>query len=88
MSQTHEYSLKKDFADPLSKHHTPSGFSERFVLRLTKLLRFFANLFFTSFVILYIIPGRTAHRLVGYFEDEDGIRDVNHQFADNFDKKA
>ena len=51
MSQTHEYSLKKDFADPLSKHHTPSG-------------------------------------LVGYFEDEDGIRDVNHQFADNFDKKA
>jgi|GEM_PF-3456077 len=30
MSQTHEYSLKKDFADPLSKHHTPSGFSDNF----------------------------------------------------------
>jgi hypothetical protein len=51
MSQTHEYSLKKDFADPLSEHHTPSG-------------------------------------LVGYFEEEVGHKDVNFQFADNFDKKA
>lgn len=91
--------------------------------------------FFTSFFILYVISGRTAHRLVGYFEeeavysyteylkevesgrienipappiaidywqlpanarlsdvivavrrDEAGHRDVNHGFADSFDK--
>lgn len=136
--------------DPLSKHHTPSGFSDRFAFRLTKLLRFFADLFFAkryghravvletvaavpgmvggmirhmrslrrmeddreaihtlleeaenermhlltfvqiaqpsflermlillaqgiffaSFLLLYVISGRTAHRLVGYFEEE------------------
>ncbi|MFT7320951.1 alternative oxidase [Congregibacter sp.] len=136
--------------DPLSKHHTPSGFSDRVAFRLTKLLRFFADLFFakryghravvletvaavpgmvggmvahmrslrrmednrelihtlleeaenermhlmtfvqiaqpsflermlillaqgvffTSFLFLYIVSGRTAHRLVGYFEEE------------------
>lgn len=136
--------------DPLSKHHTPSGFSDRIAFRLTRLLRFFADtffakryghravvletvaavpgmvggmvrhmrslrrleddrgwihtlleeaenermhlmtfvkiaqpsllerilillaqgMFFTSFLILYIISGRTAHRLVGYFEEE------------------
>lgn len=28
------------------------------------------GLFFTSFLFLYIISGRTAHRLVGYFEEE------------------
>jgi ubiquinol oxidase len=200
--------------DPLSKHHTPSGFSDRFAFYLTKMLRFFADLFFAkryghravvletvaavpgmvagmirhmrslrrmeddrkaihtlleeaenermhlmtfvqiaqpsflerlliltaqgiffvSFFLLYIISGRTAHRLVGYFEeqavysyseylaevdsgrlenvpapeiaiaywhlaanarlrdviiavrnDEAGHRDVNHQFADDFD---
>lgn len=27
-------------------------------------------IFFTSFLLLYIISGRTAHRLVGYFEEE------------------
>jgi ubiquinol oxidase len=217
MSQTVDYSFKKEVADPLSKHHMPTGASDRFAFRLTKLLRFFADhffakryghravvletvaavpgmvagmvrhmrslrrmkddreaihtlleeaenermhlmtfikiaqpslferwlillaqgFFFTSFLILYIISGRTAHRLVGYFEeeavysyteylaevdsgrlenvpapeiainywglpddarlrdviiavrkDEAGHRDVNHQFADNFDKKA
>jgi len=136
--------------DPLSKHHTPSGFSDRFAFSLTKLLRFFADLFFAkryghravvletvaavpgmvagmlrhmrslrrmeddreaihtlleeaenermhlftfvqiaqpsflermlillaqgvfffSFLILYVVSGRTAHRLVGYFEEE------------------
>jgi ubiquinol oxidase len=136
--------------DPLSKHHTPTGFSDRFAFRLTKLLRFFADLFFAkryghravvletvaavpgmvggmirhmrslrrmeddreaihtlleeaenermhlltfvqiaqpsflermlilmaqgiflvSFLLLYVISGRTAHRLVGYFEEE------------------
>lgn len=136
--------------DPLSKHHTPSGFSDRFAFRLTKLLRFFADLFFAkryghravvletvaavpgmvggmirhmrslrrmeddrnaihtlleeaenermhlltfvqiaqpsflermlillaqgvffvSFLLLYVVSGRTAHRLVGYFEEE------------------
>jgi ubiquinol oxidase len=136
--------------DPLSKHHTPSGFSDRFAFSLTKLLRFFADLFFAkryghravvletvaavpgmvagmlrhmrslrrmeddreaihtlleeaenermhlftfvqiaqpsflermlillaqgvfffSFLILYVASGRTAHRLVGYFEEE------------------
>lgn len=200
--------------DPLSKHHTPSGFSDKFAFYLTKMLRFFADLFFAkryghravvletvaavpgmvagmirhmrslrrmeddreaihtlleeaenermhlmtfvqiaqpsflerllilaaqgiffvSFFLLYIISGRTAHRLVGYFEeqavysyseylaevdsgrlenvpapeiaieywhlaanarlrdviiavrnDEAGHRDVNHQFADDFD---
>ncbi len=94
------------------------------------------GIFFTSFFILYVISGRTAHRLVGYFEeeavysytqylaqvdaghtenlpapqiaidywqlpaearlreviiavrnDEAGHRDVNHGFADSFDKK-
>jgi ubiquinol oxidase len=137
-------------SDPLSKHHTPSGFSDRVAFRLTRLLRFFADLFFakryghravvletvaavpgmvggmvvhmrslrrmednrewihtlleeaenermhlmtfvqiaqpsflervlillaqgiffTSFLFLYIVSGRTAHRLVGYFEEE------------------
>lgn len=28
------------------------------------------GIFFTSFFLLYIISGRTAHRLVGYFEEE------------------
>ncbi|HEY7885937.1 MAG TPA: alternative oxidase [Cellvibrionaceae bacterium] len=203
--------------DPLQKHRTPSGISDKIAFRLTKLLRFFADsffakryghravvletvagvpgmvggmvrhmrslrrleddrewihtllaeaenermhlmtfveiaqpnwlermiillaqgIFFTSFFILYIISGRTAHRLVGYFEEEavysyseylaqvdnghiDNIpapqiaidywqlpndarlrdviiavrndeaehRDVNHNFADSFDKKA
>lgn len=95
------------------------------------------GIFFTSFFILYVISGRTAHRLVGYFEeeavysytqyleqvdagdtenlpapqiaidywqlpadarlreviiavreDEAGHRDVNHGFADSFDKKS
>ncbi len=201
--------------DPLNKHHTPSGFSDRVAFRLTKLLRFFADtffakryghravvletvaavpgmvggmvrhmrslrrleddrewihtlleeaenermhlmtfvqiaqptllerilillaqgFFFTSFFLLYVISGRTAHRLVGYFEeeavysyteylaevdsgrlenvpapqiaidywqlpadatlrdviivvrdDEAGHRDVNHGFADSFDR--
>lgn len=201
--------------DPLSKHHTPSGFSDRVAFRLTRLLRFFADtffakryghravvletvaavpgmvggmvrhmrslrrleddrewihtlleeaenermhlmtfvqiaqptllerilillaqgFFFTSFFLLYVISGRTAHRLVGYFEeeavysyteylaevdsgrlenvpapqiaidywqlpadatlrdviivvreDEAGHRDVNHGFADSFDR--
>lgn len=93
------------------------------------------GIFFTGFFLLYIISGRTAHRLVGYFEeeavysyseylrevesghienvaapaiaidywqlppdatlrdvivavreDEAGHRDVNHEFADSFDK--
>jgi ubiquinol oxidase len=137
-------------SDPLSKHHTPSGFSDRVAFRLTRLLRFLADLFFakryghravvletvaavpgmvggmighmrslrrmednrewihtlleeaenermhlmtfvqiaqpsffervlillaqgiffTSFLFLYIVSGRTAHRLVGYFEEE------------------
>ncbi|MFO7550705.1 MAG: alternative oxidase [Haliea sp.] len=93
------------------------------------------GVFFTGFFLLYVISGRTAHRLVGYFEeeavysyseylrevesgrienvpapaiaidywqlppdatlreviiavrdDEAGHRDVNHEFADSFDK--
>lgn len=28
------------------------------------------GIFFTSFFLLYVISGRTAHRLVGYFEEE------------------
>lgn len=205
----------EDSSDPLSKHHTPSGFSDRVAFRLTKLLRFFADtffakryghravvletvaavpgmvggmvrhmrslrrleddrewihtlleeaenermhlmtfvqiaqpsllerilillaqgFFFSSFLLLYVISGRTAHRLVGYFEeeavysyteylaevdsgrqenvpapeiaidywqlpadatlrdviivvreDEAGHRDVNHGFADSFDR--
>jgi len=35
-------------SDPLSKHHTPSGFSDRVAFRLTRLLRFFADLFFAK----------------------------------------
>jgi ubiquinol oxidase len=91
------------------------------------------GIFFVSFFILYVVSGRTAHRLVGYFEeqavysyteylaevdsgrlenvpapeiaidywnlaanatlrdviiavrnDEAGHRDVNHEFADNY----
>jgi ubiquinol oxidase len=201
--------------DPLQKHHTPVGFSDRVAFGLTRMLRFFADsffakryghravvletvaavpgmvggmvrhmrslrrleddngwihtllseaenermhlmtfieiarptwfermvilaaqgVFFTGFFLLYIISGRTAHRLVGYFEeeavysyseylrelesgrldnvpapaiaidywnlppdatlreviiavrdDEAGHRDVNHEFADSFDK--
>lgn len=205
----------EEHQDPLSKHHTPSGSSDRVAFRLTRLLRFFADtffakryghravvletvaavpgmvggmvrhmrslrrleddrewihtlldeaenermhlmtfvqiaqpsllerilillaqgFFFTSFFLLYVISGRTAHRLVGYFEeeavysyteylaevdsgrqenvpapqiaidywqlpagatlrdviivvreDEAGHRDVNHGFADSFDR--
>lgn len=95
------------------------------------------GVFFTSFFILYVVSGRTAHRLVGYFEeeavfsyteylaqvdsgnienipapqiaieywelpedarlrdviiavraDEASHRDVNHDFADSFDRAA
>jgi len=136
--------------DPLDKHHIPSGLSDRVAFYLTKILRFFADtffskryghravvletvaavpgmvggmmrhmrslrrleddrewihtlleeaenermhlmtfieiakpnflermiillaqgIFFTSFLMLYVISGRTAHRLVGYFEEE------------------
>lgn len=28
------------------------------------------GLFFTGFLLLYVISGRTAHQLVGYFEEE------------------
>jgi ubiquinol oxidase len=204
-----------DVSDPLSIHHKPKGFSDLLAFRLTKLLRFFADvffakryghravvletvaavpgmvggmvrhmrslrrmeddreaihtlleeaenermhlmtfvkiaqpsfferilillaqgIFFSSFLLLYIFSGRTAHRLVGYFEeeavysyteylaevdsgrlknvpapkvaidywklnddaklrdviiavriDEAGHRDVNHQFANTFNK--
>lgn len=136
--------------DPLVVHHTPVDFSDRFALRITRILRFFADtffahryghravvletvaavpgmvggmlrhmrslrrleddggwihtllteaenermhlmtfieiarpsllermlilaaqgVFFTGFFILYVISARTAHRLVGYFEEE------------------
>ncbi len=201
--------------DPLQKHHTPAGFSDRVAFGLTRMLRFFADsffarryghravvletvaavpgmvggmvrhmrslrrlehdhgwihtllseaenermhlmtfieiarpswfermiilaaqgVFFTGFFLLYVISARTAHRLVAYFEeeavysyseylsevesgrienvaapviaidywqlpadatlrdviiavreDEAGHRDVNHRFADSFDK--
>lgn len=215
MSQTLYESATEDNEDPLSKHHTPSGLSDRIAFGLTKFLRFIADsffakryghravvletvaavpgmvggmvrhmrslrrlendrewihtllseaenermhlmtfiqiarpnwlerviillaqgAFFTSFFVLYIVSGRTAHRLVGYFEeeavysyteylaqvdngnienipaphiaidywnlspdarlreviiavrnDEAGHRDVNHGFADSFDR--
>jgi ubiquinol oxidase len=150
MSEALEYFSPAPHHDPLSKHRAPSGFSDRVAYRLTKLLRFFADLFFakryghravvletvaavpgmvggmvrhmrslrrmeddreaihtlleeaenermhlftfvkiaqpsflermlillaqgfffTSFLFLYVISGRTAHRLVGYFEEE------------------
>lgn len=150
MSETLEYFSPAPNHDPLSKHRAPSGFSDRIAYHLTKLLRFFADLFFakryghravvletvaavpgmvggmvrhmrslrrmeddresihtlleeaenermhlftfveiaqpsfiermlillaqgiffTSFLLLYVISGRTAHRLVGYFEEE------------------
>mgnify|MGYP006077862287 CR=1 FL=1 len=150
MNETSEYFLSAQDDDPLSKHHTPSGLSDRVAFYLTRMLRFFADLFFakryghravvletvaavpgmvagmvrhmrslrrmeddratihilleeaenermhlmtfveiaqpsaferllillaqgvffTSFLILYVISGRTAHRLVGYFEEE------------------
>jgi ubiquinol oxidase len=150
MSEALEYFSPAPNHDPLSKHRAPSGFSDRIAYRLTKLLRFFADLFFakryghravvletvaavpgmvggmvrhmrslrrmeddresihtlleeaenermhlftfveiaqpsflermlillaqgiffTSFLFLYVISGRTAHRLVGYFEEE------------------
>lgn len=150
MNEALEASSPAANSDPLSKHHTPSDFSDRLAFRLTKLLRFFADLFFakryghravvletvaavpgmvggmirhmrslrrmkddreaihtlleeaenermhlltfvqiaqpsflermlillaqgvffTSFLFLYVVSGRTAHRLVGYFEEE------------------
>jgi ubiquinol oxidase len=150
MNEALESSSQAHNSDPLSKHHTPSGFSDRLAFRLTKLLRFFADLFFakryghravvletvaavpgmvggmirhmrslrrmkddreaihtlleeaenermhlltfvqiaqpsflermlillaqgiffTSFLFLYVVSGKTAHRLVGYFEEE------------------
>jgi ubiquinol oxidase len=139
-----------EVVDPLQKHHSPAGFSDRVALFLTKFLRFIADvffkrryghravvletvaavpgmvggmvrhmrslrrlendrewihtllaeaenermhlmtfveiarpslfermiilaaqgIFFTGFFLLYVISGRTAHRLVGYFEEE------------------
>jgi ubiquinol oxidase len=150
MNDALESSSPEHNTDPLSKHYTPADFSDRFAFRLTKLLRFFADLFFAkryghravvletvaavpgmvagmirhmrslrrmeddreaihtlleeaenermhlltfvqiaqpsflermlilmaqgvffvSFLLLYVISGRTAHRLVGYFEEE------------------
>jgi ubiquinol oxidase len=150
MNEALEASLQTHNSDPLSKHHIPSGFSDRVAFFLTKVLRFFADLFFakryghravvletvaavpgmvggmirhmrslrrmkddreaihtlleeaenermhlltfvqiaqpslvermlillaqgiffTSFLLLYVVSGRTAHRLVGYFEEE------------------
>jgi ubiquinol oxidase len=150
MNEAFEASSQAHNDDPLSKHHTPSDFSDRLAFRLTKLLRFFADLFFakryghravvlepvaavpgmvggmirhmrslrrmkddreaihtlleeaenermhlltfvqiaqpsflermmillaqgiffTTFLFLYVVSGRTAHRLVGYFEEE------------------
>lgn len=150
MSESSSTSTEVPGADPLSKHHKPSGFSDRVAFRLTKVLRFFADtffakryghravvletvagvpgmvggmvrhmrslrrleddrewihtlleeaenermhlmtfvkiaqpnlleriiillaqgIFFTSFFFLYVVSGRTAHRLVGYFEEE------------------
>jgi ubiquinol oxidase len=40
------------------------SFFERMLILLAQ------GFFFTSFLFLYIISGRTAHRLVGYFEEE------------------
>ena len=40
----------------------PSGF-ERLLILLAQVI------FFTSFLTLYVVSGRTAHRLVGYFEE-------------------
>jgi ubiquinol oxidase len=150
MNEALEASLQTRNSDPLSKHHIPSGFSDRVAFFLTKMLRFFADLFFAkryghravvletvaavpgmvggmvrhmrslrrmkddreaihalleeaenermhlltfvqiaqprlverilillaqgiffiSFLFLYVVSGRTAHRLVGYFEEE------------------
>jgi ubiquinol oxidase len=131
MNEALEASLQTRNSDPLSKHHIPSGFSDRVAFFLTKMLRFFADLFFAkryghravvletvaavpgmvggmvrhmrslrrmkddreaihalleeaenermhllTFVqiaqprFLYVVSGRTAHRLVGYFEEE------------------
>jgi ubiquinol oxidase len=150
MNQVPEYFSPEPNIDPLSKHHIPAGLSDRVAYYLTRLLRFFADLFFakryghravvletvaavpgmvggmvrhmrslrrmeddresihtlleeaenermhlltfvkiaqpsffermlilfaqgiffSSFLFLYIVSGRTAHRLVGYFEEE------------------
>jgi ubiquinol oxidase len=40
------------------------SFLERMLILLAQ------GVFFVSFLILYVISGRTAHRLVGYFEEE------------------
>jgi ubiquinol oxidase len=150
MSEALDYVSQTPNQDPLSQHRAPLGFSDRVAYYLTKLLRFFADLFFakryghravvletvaavpgmvggmvrhmrslrrmeddresihtlleeaenermhlftfvkiaqpsflermlillaqgiffTSFLFLYVVSGRTAHRLVGYFEEE------------------
>jgi len=40
------------------------SFLERVLILLAQ------GIFFTSFLFLYVVSGRTAHRLVGYFEEE------------------
>ena len=40
------------------------SFLERMLILLAQ------GIFFTSFLFLYVVSGRTAHRLVGYFEEE------------------
>ena len=47
--------------------HSPLGALSVFALLLILLAQ---GLFFTGFLILYIVSAKTAHRLVGYFEEE------------------
>jgi Alternative oxidase len=70
-------------------HHTPVGFSDRFALVFTRLLRWCADTFFAQryghraivLETVAAVPGmvgatlmqRTAHRVVGYFEEEAAL---------------
>ena len=69
----------------LSVHHQPKGASDRVAFGFTKLLRFCADTFFA----LYLVSPKTAHRVVGYFEEEAVIsythylREIDEGRSDN-----
>jgi len=50
----------------LTVHHKPVDLRDRIALGFTKVLRFCADTFFA----LYLLSPKTAHRIVGYFEEE------------------
>src|SRR5437762_2823753 len=63
------------------QHHEPKGFQDRLAFLFVKFLRFFAVYF-----LLYIFSQKTAHRFVGYLEEEAVLSYT--QYLDLIDRGA